>query len=87
MDTVRAVSLQTVSQLVTSAGNLLKPALVNLIPALLSAIGESENPNLSYLSNAYGTTSEAQDAIDALRTSVAKGHHATETITKVNFYL
>ncbi|KAI4501123.1 hypothetical protein M0802_003926 [Mischocyttarus mexicanus] len=87
VDTVRAVSLQTVSQLVTSAGNLLKPALVNLIPALLSAIGESENPNLSYLSNAYGTTSEAQDAIDALRTSVAKGHHGTETISKCIQYI
>lgn len=87
VDTVRAVSLQTVSQLITSAGNLLKPALVNLIPALLSAIGESENPNLSYLSNAYGTTSEAQEAIDALRTSVAKGHHATETISKCIQYI
>lgn len=84
---MRIISLQTISQLVTSAGNLLKPALVNLIPALLSAIGESENPNLSYLSNAYGTTSEAQDAIDALRTSIARDHHAAETISKVNFFL
>lgn len=84
VSTVRSVSLQTVSQLVSKAGSLLKPSLVTLIPALLATIGESENPNLSYWSNVCGT-SETRDAIDNIRASAAKGHYAIETITKVSF--
>ncbi|KAG7212048.1 hypothetical protein KM043_012404 [Ampulex compressa] len=87
VDTIRSVSLQTVSQLVSTAGILLKPSLVTLIPALLTTIGESENPKLSYLSNVCGGSSEAQDAIDHLRAGVAKGHYATETITKCIQYI
>lgn len=83
VDTVRAISLQTVSQLVSTAGVLLKPSLVNLIPSLLETIGESENPKLSYLSNVCGATTETQEAIDNLRANVAKGHYASDTITKV----
>ena len=82
VSTVRTVSLQTVSQLVSRAGSLLKPSLVTLIPALLTTIGESENPNLSYLSNVCGTAVEARDAIDTIRANAAKGHYSTETITK-----
>lgn len=83
VDTVRAISLQTVSQLVSTAGVLLKPSLVNLIPSLLETIGESENPKLSYLSNVCGATTETQEAIDNIRANVAKGHYASDTITKV----
>lgn len=85
VDTVRSISLQTVSQLVSTAGILLKPSLVNLIPSLLETIGESENPKLSYLSNVCGATTETQEAIDNLRANVAKGHYASDTITKVLF--
>ncbi|XP_012233833.1 proteasome adapter and scaffold protein ECM29 [Linepithema humile] len=87
VDTVRAISLQTVSQLVSTAGVLLKPSIVNLIPSLLETIGESENPKLSYLSNVCGATTETQEAIDNLRASVAKGHHASDTITKCIQYI
>lgn len=86
VDTVRSISLQTVSQLVSTAGILLKPSLVNLIPSLLETIGESENPKLSYLSNVCGATTETQEAVDNLRANIAKGHYASDTITKV-FYL
>lgn len=86
VSTVRTVSLQTVSQLVSRAGSLLKPSLVTLIPALLTTIGESENPNLSYLSNVCGTAVEARDAIDTIRANAAKGHYSTETITKVSLF-
>lgn len=86
VDTVRSISLQTVSQLVSTAGVLLKPSLVNLIPSLLETIGESENPKLSYLSNVCGATTETQEAVDNLRANIAKGHYASDTITKV-FYL
>lgn len=87
VDTVRAISLQTVSQLVSTAGILLKPSLVNLIPSLLETIGESENPKLSYLSNVCGAATETQEAIDNLRANVAKGHYASDTITKVLFLI
>lgn len=83
VDTVRSISLQTVSQLVSTAGVLLKPSLVNLIPSLLETIGESENPKLSYLSNVCGASTETQEAIDNARANVAKGHYASDTITKV----
>lgn len=86
MDTVRAISLLTVSQLVSTAGVLLKPSLVNLIPSLLETIGESENPKLSYLSTVCGATTETQEAVDNLRANAAKGHYASDTITKVYFH-
>jgi len=84
VDTVRAISLQTVSQLVSTAGVLLRPSLVNLIPSLLETIGESENPKFSYLSNMCGATTETQEVIDNIRANVAKGHYASDTITKVS---
>ncbi|CAL7951979.1 unnamed protein product [Xylocopa violacea] len=87
VSSVRALSLLTVSQLVSRAGSLLKPSLVTLIPALLSTIGESENPNFSYMSNVCGTTTEARDAIDTIRASAAKEHYATETMTKCIQYI
>ncbi|KAL0121628.1 hypothetical protein PUN28_006856 [Cardiocondyla obscurior] len=87
VDTVRAISLQTVSQLVSTAGVLLKPSLVNLIPSLLETIGESENPKLSYLSNVLEATTETQEVIDNFRANVAKGHYASDTITKCIQYV
>ncbi|KAH0956005.1 hypothetical protein HN011_009526 [Eciton burchellii] len=87
VDTVRAISLQTVSQLVSTAGVLLRPSLVNLIPSLLETIGESENPKFSYLSNICGATTETQEVIDNIRANVAKGHYASDTITKCIQYI
>ncbi|CAK9831680.1 Proteasome adapter and scaffold protein ECM29 [Anthophora retusa] len=87
VSSVRSVSLQTISQLVSRAGVLLKPSLVTLIPALLTTIGESENPNLSYLSNVCAATSETRDAIDNIRASAAKEHYSTETMTKCIQYI
>ncbi|XP_076235930.1 proteasome adapter and scaffold protein ECM29 isoform X2 [Calliopsis andreniformis] len=87
VSTIRSVSLQTMSQLVSKAGSLLKPSLVTLIPALLATIGELENPNLSYWSNVCAAATETRDAIDNLRASAAKGHYATETITKCVQYI
>ncbi|XP_012151377.1 proteasome adapter and scaffold protein ECM29 isoform X2 [Megachile rotundata] len=87
LSSVRSISLQTVSQLISRAGNLLKPSLVTLIPALLSAIGDSESPNLSYWSNVCGTATETRDVIDNIRASAAKGHYATETVTKCIQYI
>jgi proteasome component ECM29 len=76
-------SLQTISQLVGSAGNLLKPHLPLLIPALLEATGELESRGLSELSAQFGAERQAQEVIDAVRASVAKSHYTTETVTKV----
>ncbi|XP_012265500.2 proteasome adapter and scaffold protein ECM29 [Athalia rosae] len=84
---IRAISLQTISQLVTAAGKLLKPSLHSLIPALLTATGGLENPNLTQLNTRYGANPEAQEVIDSVRVSVAKSHYTTETMTKCIQYI
>ncbi|KAJ8933932.1 hypothetical protein NQ314_013688 [Rhamnusium bicolor] len=75
-------SLQTISELVTSAGKQLKPFLPKLIPALLQATGELESAKLSYLSTMLGAQSQAQEAVDSARASFAKSHFTTETVSK-----
>uniref|UniRef100_A0A6P7FNW0 Proteasome-associated protein ECM29 homolog n=1 Tax=Diabrotica virgifera virgifera TaxID=50390 RepID=A0A6P7FNW0_DIAVI len=79
---IRLVSLQTVSELVKSAGKQLKQFLPKLIPALLQATGELESSKLSYLSTRLGAQSEAQEAVDEARASIAKSHFTTETVSK-----
>lgn len=80
---IRLISLQTLSELVTSAGKQLKPFLPKLIPALLQATGELESTRLSYLSTRLGAQSQAQDIVDSARASFAKSHFTTETVSKV----
>ncbi|XP_043249578.1 proteasome adapter and scaffold protein ECM29 [Colletes gigas] len=87
VSTVRSVSLQTVSQLVSRAGSLLKRSLVILIPALLTTTGESENPNVSYLCNLYAAKSGTRETIDNIRAAAAKEHYAIDTITKCIQYI
>ncbi|KDR13581.1 proteasome-associated protein ECM29 homolog isoform X2 [Zootermopsis nevadensis] len=84
---VRAISLQTISQLVGSAGNLLKPHLPLLIPALLEATGELESRGLSQLSVQFGAERQTQEVIDSVRASVAKSHYTTETVAKCLQYV
>ena len=82
---VRAISLQTVSQLVSSAGSLLKPSLPVLIPALLNSIGEvAENKDIMYIRNATANSSEAQELIDNVTAQTTKNHFSTDTMTKVH---
>lgn len=78
------ISLQTVSQLVTTAGSLLKPSLPILIPALLNSIGEIENTNLLYIRNATANSAEMQELIDNATAQQTKTHFSTDTMTKVN---
>nr|CAD7409385.1 unnamed protein product [Timema cristinae] len=80
---IRAISLQTVSQLVGVAGPLLRPHLPALIPALLEAAGEMEQRSLSQLSVMYGAQTSTQEAIDAVRAAATKTHHTTKTVTEV----
>nr|CAD7446900.1 unnamed protein product [Timema bartmani] len=79
---IRAISLQTVSQLVGVAGPLLRPHLPILIPALLEAAGELEQRSLSQLSVMYGAQTSTQEAIDAVRAAATKTHHTTKTVTE-----
>ncbi|XP_008560300.1 proteasome adapter and scaffold protein ECM29 [Microplitis demolitor] len=83
---IRALSLQTVSQLVSTAGVLLKPSLVNLIPALLTAT-DMEHEGLVYMSTKYSAQAEIQEALDRVRSNEAKTHHATETVRKCTQYI
>ncbi|KAL1514253.1 hypothetical protein ABEB36_003540 [Hypothenemus hampei] len=79
---IRIISLQTVSELVNSAGDQVKPFLAKLIPALLQATGEMESADLSYLSVRMGAQAETQEIIDSARASIAKSHFATQTVSK-----
>ncbi|CAH1134863.1 unnamed protein product [Ceutorhynchus assimilis] len=79
---IRIISLQTVSELVNSAGKQVKPFLPKLIFALLQATGELESAKLSYLSTMMGAQTETQEVIDNARASIAKSNFATETISK-----
>lgn len=83
---IRLISLQTISELVGSAGSQLKPFLAKLIPALLQATGEFESTKLSYLSTYLGAQSQAQEAVDSARASFAKSHFTTETVSKVSVF-
>lgn len=83
-NTIRLISLQTISQMVSSAGNLLKPSLAVLIPALLTSIGELEDANLTYLRNATNS-SEMQETIDNAVVQLTKQHFSADTVTKVTF--
>lgn len=77
--------MQTLSQLVNSAGPSLKPNLITLIPSLLEAAGELESVGLSYLSAQYGAQAQTQEVIDVVRANSAKSHYTTQTVTKVSF--
>ncbi|XP_075970288.1 proteasome-associated protein ECM29 homolog [Anticarsia gemmatalis] len=83
---VRSVSLQTVSKLVTSAGESLKPFLSRLIPALAGAAGDLENVKLSYLSTALADSS-TRDVLDDMRASAARHHYTTDTVVKCMPYV
>ncbi|KAI5643789.1 hypothetical protein NE865_04185 [Phthorimaea operculella] len=78
---VRAVSLLTVSKLVTAAGNSLKPFIAKLIPALLEAAGELESAKLSYLSNVV-TDSGTRELVDGMRANATRHHYTTDTVVK-----
>ncbi|KAJ2947108.1 hypothetical protein O0L34_g16457 [Tuta absoluta] len=78
---VRAVSLLTVSKLVTAAGNSLKPFIAKLIPALLEAAGELESAKLSYLSNVV-TDSGTRELVDDMRANATRHHYTTDTVVK-----
>nr|XP_049703179.1 proteasome adapter and scaffold protein ECM29 [Helicoverpa armigera] len=83
---VRSVSLQTVSKLVTAAGDTLKPFLPRLIPALAGAAGELESARLSYLSTALADTA-TRDVLDDMRANAAKHHYTTDTVVKCMTYV
>ncbi|CAB3243794.1 unnamed protein product [Arctia plantaginis] len=83
---VRSVSLQTVSALVTAAGESLKPFLSRLIPALAGAAGDLENVKLSYLSTVLADSS-SRDLLDDMRANAARHHYTTDTVVKCMPYI
>lgn len=79
---IRLISLETISELIKSAGKQLKEFLPVIIPALLQATGEMESTKLSYLSTMLGGQNQAQELVDNVRANYAKQHFTTETVTK-----
>lgn len=80
---IRQISIKTVSALVESSRDLIKPQLPKLIPCLLKATGELDSVKLSYLSNMVSAQREAQEAVDSVRAEAAKSHHTMDALTKV----
>lgn len=81
---IRKISVRTISDMIDSSRELIKPHLASLVPCLLKATGEIESSKLSYLSTRLGADNDAQEAVDTMRAEAAKSQHTTETTTKVN---
>lgn len=79
---IRNISIQTISQLVTSAGPLLHPHLPKLVIALLEAAGELEPVELNRISVRLSGDQRSQDIVDTIRATATKSHYTTETVTK-----
>lgn len=84
---IRRLSLKTVSEMIDSSGELIKPHLPSLIPCLLKATGELDSAKLSYLSNMMSAQSGTQEAVDSLRAEAAKSHYTMETLKKCIKYI
>ncbi|KAJ8667078.1 hypothetical protein QAD02_008740 [Eretmocerus hayati] len=84
---VRVISLQTVSQLVTIAGSLLKSSLPVLIPALLVSIGEMENSTVMEFRSRHANSSELQERLDDVTIQAAKTHFSADTMKKCLLYI
>lgn len=79
---IRSLSLKTVSEMIDSSGELIKPHLPSLIPCLLKATGELDSAKLSYLSNMMSQQSGTQEVVDSVRAEAAKSHYTMETLKK-----
>lgn len=80
---IRKISVRTISDMIDSSRELIKPHLPTLVPCLLRATGEIESTKLSYLSTRLGADNDAQEVVDSLRAEAAKSQHTTETTSKV----
>lgn len=81
---IRKISIKTVSELIESSRDLIKPHLPELIPCLLKATGELDSVQLSYLSNRVSASQSDREAVDAIRASAAKQNHTMDALTKVS---
>ncbi|XP_055629040.1 proteasome-associated protein ECM29 homolog [Toxorhynchites rutilus septentrionalis] len=79
---IRKLSIKTISDLIDSAGSLILPHLVSLVPCLIQATGELDSAKLSYLSTMMAGQSGTQEVVDSLRAEAAKQHYTMETLSK-----
>lgn len=85
---IRRVSLRLVSDLIEGAGEAtISQHMVQMVPCLLQATGDSEANKLSYLSTRYGGQEDVQEAVDNLRAEAAKHQHTTQAMAKCIRYL
>lgn len=80
---IRRISIKTVSELIESARNLLKPHLSTLVPCLIKATGELDSVQLSLLSNRVSSSQSDRDSVDAIRASYAKHNLTMDALAKV----
>ncbi|XP_058066629.1 proteasome-associated protein ECM29 homolog [Anopheles bellator] len=86
---IRRLTIQTLSQLIDSAGPLITPHLTSLVPCLLQATGDLDSTKLAYLSTMVSgqSSSGTQEAIDSVRAEAAKQHYTMETLAKCIRYI
>lgn len=85
---IRRVSLKLVSDLIENAGEAtISQHMVQMVPCLLQATGDSEGNKLSYLSTRYGGQEDVQEAVDNLRAEAAKHQSTTQAMTKCIRYI
>lgn len=85
---IRRVSLKLVSDLIEGAGEAtISQHMVQMVPCLLQATGDSEGNKLSYLSTRYGGQEDVQEAVDNLRAEAAKHQSTTQAMTKCIRYI
>ncbi|XP_062561882.1 proteasome-associated protein ECM29 homolog [Armigeres subalbatus] len=79
---IRKLSIKTLSDLIDSAGSLILPHLISLVPCLLQATGELDSAKLTYLSTMMAGQSGTQEVVDSMRAEAAKQHYTMETLSK-----
>ena len=84
---VRSIVLATIVKITRSAGEVLKPHLPLLIPALLEATSELESKEMNYLSVKLANDVSVQEKLDLARIQSAKSSPMMECVNFVLQYV
>ncbi|VVC26099.1 Hypothetical protein CINCED_3A017518 [Cinara cedri] len=84
---IRAVSMDMISQLIVNCGEKLKGDLAKLIIALLKGADKVETPTLSMLSVMSGANPNTQEFIDSQRAASARSLSSSDVLSKSLLYI
>ena len=84
MNEVKASALNVIVKITKSAGgDLLRPHLADLVPALLEATSELEGKEVGYLATRLANDAAVQEKLDAARIAAAKASPLMECVNFV----